>query len=506
MELKLHYAIDPLVRRTRYQVDAYFFVPHTLGIDAESYGREAFFSDVQAYIRFKTPTRPLTMLARDDVPGSQLAKVKEALAGGERELLSRELRMLACLFRASIREVTRALERRLVELDQHEPSPEHVGAITRGVVELSAEASRIVGTFRDLGPRFEHAERPWLRELFEYTDEALSVAVESLLTGLLKVLDRSGLQERLAEARAALVAQVVGEQDHRRRRGYLTVLGASRGDGAFIHRQGMLKKFVSSVLFLELAKEREAQHVAQLIAATAAGAAMLVSTVLAIWSQQVYGINTFPFVVALVLGYMLKDRMKDWMRSYFSAKIGRWLYDRSAKIMDPLTGVMVGRCRESFNFVPAGQVPSLVWRRRHVRAEGAVETEHKRESVMRYVKHITLAGRRIDRQVVRASDITDIVRFDVSRFLVRMDDRKQRIPIYDPETDSVRTAKLNKRYHVNVVLVLRAADRNVLQMERYRFVLDKSGLKELQQDDEEGTVIIHAPDRSLLHILAAQRA
>ena len=256
----------------------------------------------------------------------------------------------------------------------------------------------------------------------------------------------------------------------------------------------------------EIAPKVLAQHVAQLIAAIAAGSAMLLSTVLAIWSQELYGINTFPFVVALVLGYMLKDRMKDWMRSYFSAKIGRWLYDRSAKIMDPLTGVMVGRCRESFNFVPAGQVPSLVWRRRHVRAEGAVETEHKRESVMRYVKHITLAGRRIDRQVVRASDITDIVRFDVSRFLVRMDDRKQRIPIYDPETDSVRTAKLNKRYHVNVVLVLRAADRNVLQMERYRFVLDKSGLKELQQDDEEGTVIIHAPDRSLLHILAAQRA
>ncbi|MEM6996073.1 MAG: hypothetical protein AAF721_36540, partial [Myxococcota bacterium] len=332
MELKLHYAIDPAARRTRYQVQAYFFVPQTLGVDSHTYGREEFFSEVHAYIRFRTPLHPLADLADAEAVDAPLHRVKAALQAADRVELSESLRMLACLVRASSRDVVRGLVQRAERLEGR-PS-EHgvlVEDLRRGVVSVVASVTRLLNAFRTLRPGFMHAQKPkWLHELYEYTDESLSVFAEAHFTKLLVVLDRDeALRAELHDARAAVTAMITAEQEHRRAADYVTVVDSGRPDGTYVHRRGMLKKFMSSVLFLELSKEAEGQRVAQLGAAAAAGVAMLLSTVLAIWSQQVYGVNTFPFVVALVLGYMLKDRIKDWLKAYFSTKATRWLYDYS---------------------------------------------------------------------------------------------------------------------------------------------------------------------------------
>lgn len=481
VELKLHYAIDPTARKTRYQVEAYFFVPQTLGIDRHTYAREEFFSDVHAYIRFKSPVQPLESLADATRQESPLGRVHAALASGERGPLSMALRMLGCLVRSSSRDVAKGLAGQIERLaDATSGRDLVVDDVRRGLLQYGDVVTRVLGALRELRPQFIHAQRPeWLRELYEYTDEALSVFIEAHATDLVATIDRAeGVRERIAAGRQAVAALILAEQEHRRAADYITVVNGGKPDGAYVFRRGMLKKFMSSVLFLELSKEREGERIAQIVAAAAAGTAMLISTVLAIWSQEVYGVNTFPFVVALVMGYMLKDRMKDWLKSYLSTKATRWLHDFSVRISDPLTDVTVGRCRESFAFIREGLVPSVVWRRRHADASSGIETENKREVVMRYVKDITLAGRRIDRQVARASDISDIVRLDVSRFLVRMDDPKRRVPFYDAEADQVRAVKLPKRYHLNVVLVLRAG-RDIVQTERFRLILDKHGIKQL---------------------------
>lgn len=496
MELKLHYGIDPAARRTRYQVEAYFFVPTGLGINRHSYGREAFYSDVQAYIRFKTPRHSLEELARldNDLP---LASIHAALAGGDLTELGDRMRLLACLVRGAVRDATDGLQR-LAERIGDDPAARRVlvDDLRGGVARVDDAVARLVAGVRALRPEFMHAQRSAeVRELFEYTDECISLDVELAYTALLADLDaRPAVREVAGDARARLAARIVAEQAHRRQADYVTVVDSGKPDGAFVFRRSMLKKFASSVLYLELAKERDGRRISQIAAMVAAGAAMLVATMLAIWSRQVYGLDTLPFVLALVVGYMLKDRLKDWIKVYLAARSARWLPDYSGKIHDPLSGTVVGRCRESFSFLSREDVPPGVWRRRHASATSALEAQSKHESVMRYVKLVSLAGRSVSRRVARASDISDIVRFDLSRFLVRMDDAKQRVAVYDEARDKVRRAKLPRHYHLNVVLVLRAADRGVVQMERFRIVLDKSGLKALEQDDVRTSPL---PERGL---------
>ena len=475
----------------------------TLGIDAESYGRDAFFADVQSYIRFKTPVHPLTRLSDPSDPDGPLVRIDAAIERGDERKVSQELRLLACLIRASSREVERGLVERIRWIAEHQRD-DAIADLQRTIERYVDDVQALLCALRRRRDALCVA-RGDLRELYHYVDEGVSVYLEGHLTKLVCTLDR--LVPGRKELRTRLVACVTAEQVHRREAEYATVLGGAgqrRPPGVYVYRRSMLKKFMSSVLYLELQPEREGRRLSHVTASLAAGIAMLVSTTLAIWSQEVYGLNTFPFVVALVLGYMVKDRTKDWLKGYLSNKTTRWLADRRARILDPLAGVVVGRFRESLAFQRPERIPTEVWQYRHCDATSSIETENKREVVMRYVKDINLAGRLVDRRVTRASDITDIVRVDVSRFLTRMDDARQSIDVYDPTTDRVRAVSLPKQYHLNVVLVLRT-DRGVAQMHRVRLVLDKNGIGRMEPVGN--TASLGAAGHPVRHLgVAPQRA
>ena len=128
-------------------------------------------------------------------------------------------------------------------------------------------------------------------------------------------------------SRRRLTTAVTAEQRHRVERRLSRGLGRRRQQG-YVYRKGALKKFMSSVLFLEAASAAPRVEASPNSSpGIAAGVAMLFSTVAAIWSQSAYGVNSFPFVVAMVIAYVFKDRIKEWLRTYFSAKLTRRLYD-----------------------------------------------------------------------------------------------------------------------------------------------------------------------------------
>ena len=56
LELKLAYGIDPTKKKQRYSVEAWIFVPRSLGLTRASYPRERFYEDTAAFVRVKTPT------------------------------------------------------------------------------------------------------------------------------------------------------------------------------------------------------------------------------------------------------------------------------------------------------------------------------------------------------------------------------------------------------------------------------------------------------------------
>lgn len=485
-------------------METYFFVPRSLGLDAHAYPRDQFYADVQAYIRFKTPHVSLPTLADPDDRRSPLQRARRLVqqASGDlealaREQVSHELRLLGCMVRANIRDAAADLRAKIDRLDDSGTRGVLAQDVAQATVRLLRDVAVLLAAFRALRPDFLQPKRPaWLGELFEYVDEHLSISVESYLTTVLSTLDaHDDLRRTLTEARVELVERIVTEQQHRAGAGYQSVIDPDGENRSYVYRKSALKKFVSSVLFLEIRKQKEGRGVANVVAGVAAAVAMAFSTVAAIWSQGAYGLNSFPFVLAIVTSYVFKDRIKEWLRAYFSGLLSRWLYDYSVHIHDPVAGVVVGRCRESFEFVPASQVPPEILRRRHADSRSVLEPESKPEVVMKYVKDVTLLGKRIARTHGRLGDVNDIIRFNVSSFLSRMDEPRQVVATYSPELDGVTAVTCPKAYHVNLVMVLtaeghaglgrgKASDPQRLPpsaaVGRFRVILDKRGIRSLQ--------------------------
>lgn len=485
-EVKLDYAIDPNVTRCRYEVETYFFVPRSLGIAPYNYTREQFYSDVQAYIRFKTPEvsfRELVNSDNDQSPLVRIAQLATPNGADRREALSREIRLFGCLVRTNMRDATAFILGKMEALaDKVERRSVLADDLRAEIASHLAEVDAVTTQFRGLRADFIGANSPgWQRELFEYCDEFVSLAVERHLTLLIATLVRlETLRPALAEQDAALKACVVQEQQHRRNAGYSAVIRHDGTNDSFVHRQSALKKFMSSVLFLDIRREAEGRGIAHIFAGVAAGVAMLFSTIAAIWSQEVYGLNSFPFVMALVVSYVFKDRIKEWLRTYFSAKLGTWLYDYNLTIKDPIKGIVVGHCREAFAYLGDDEIPEQVLRLRHHDARGVLEPESKQEVVMKYTKEVTLQGRRIANFHGRLHDINDIIRFNVSNLLVRMDDPTREIRVYDDALGQLRTVTCPKAYHLNVVLRWRAAG-GTYTLERFRVILNKNGIRRLQE-------------------------
>ena len=203
-EVKLDYAIDPAQLENRYVVDAYFFLPKSLGVDAQTYPKAQFYSDVQAYIRFKTPGLSLEDLARTEDASSPLARLMQLLersGAARREHLarsSRELRLVGCLIRANLRNRGRGIRRRLRALSALDTAPprdlEQIGAEISGLVQ---KVRCVLAKYRLLRSNFNSPQlESSLAETYALVDEYMSLTFEGHLTRLLKELEDAPALDR----------------------------------------------------------------------------------------------------------------------------------------------------------------------------------------------------------------------------------------------------------------------------------------------------------------------
>jgi hypothetical protein len=193
--------------------------------------------------------------------------------------------------------------------------------------------------------------------------------------------------------------------------------------------------------------------------------------------------DTWGFVLAGTITYMFKDRIKEWLRGFFSSQTGRWMADYATEIRDPVSGHEIGRCRESFSYVDAKAVSPEVWSLRHAQTKSEVEVEAKPEVVIKYEREVRLSSTSlIERLHLADYEINDIMRFCMTQFLIRADDPIARLPIYDPERDQVVRREFAKTYHLHLIMVMHSAGAAPIR-QRIRVVFDKGGIRRLDQFD-----------------------
>jgi hypothetical protein len=169
-------------------------VPKSLGINSYTYSREQFYSDMQAYIRFKTPTVSLQALLDPTNQESPFVRLKRELTSAMRDnrqrapqdAISYELRLLGCLVRANLRDRCTSLASQLKTLRAHgQERPTLVDDVRLSLQSLLDDLDQVMNEFRHLRITFADPVLPtWLREVYQYVDEYLSLNIENHFTHL----------------------------------------------------------------------------------------------------------------------------------------------------------------------------------------------------------------------------------------------------------------------------------------------------------------------------------
>jgi hypothetical protein len=483
-EVKLDYPLDPDADSQAYTVETYFFLAGSLNVNEYTYGAADFYADVRDQVRFKTPQMTLGQLVGTS-PLSPLTRLDEgvlrirsaAWTPEDLRVLLYESKMLGCILRAALRD----LGNLVVQTLGHGTVMDH-GDAERLVDESLPALCTVLSRFRDVGtalliPGFPSETLSSLR----LVDEYLSLTAESYAMHLLDSMPDAGANLRTRVAHLAL-----DEVAYRTRRGYRSVARLDSNNEDFVYRNSLLKKFVGSIQYLQIHRadtRASAEHAAF---AVAAGIAMAFATAVSFLAITLAPLSWTLFAV-LVVSYMLKDRIKEFVRSLFNRWLGKTVPDHKIVITDPSTGARIGQFRRKFMVLPIAEVPPDV---RRVRDAGRTEFLAEREfseSVFRYTKVLKLRPRRIFGSHRRVAALTDVLRMNVRHFLHSMDEPRPVIQILDPDTHLPTQVPAMRTYHLNAVLRFwRGDDPARAAYRKLRVVLDQDGIHRVETFDPDG--------------------
>ncbi len=474
-EVKLGYDLKPRHRKDRYRVETFFFLPENLDVNETTYSKAQFYRDLLLYIRFRTPDfslHALTDPAEDRSPLARLPVKLDAYVASPSDQNARaldyELRLLGCVFKNALRFEARAVERAL--------GPARNPTDARGLIDAyAADIRAVTARFRALRRLF-HAPgvSGGLAATYGFTDEYISLLIEGSTHEL---FHRSPpLPPALADGARRLTALIEEETAHRRSAGYPSLIEENHDNETFVFRQSVLKKFIASSLHLVLRTEEEGKGLEQMALAIGAGVAMVFATAVAFFYQQTFGTLSLGFFGVLVVSYMFKDRLKAAIQGRLQRRLARHLFDQATDIYDPFNGKKIGVCREAVGFVRESKVDPRVLHLRSRDHITEIENTWRSEKVLHYLKDITLLSRRFWGNHSRKSGLTDIVRFNLRNFLLKMDE-----PVMDLfvlKNGRSETVRGTRVYHVNIVI--KFVSEESTRYERLRLVLNREGIKRIE--------------------------
>lgn len=489
VELKLAYTLGDFEKVKAYDISLFFFIPVSLGVTPATYSKREFFNDLTANIRVKTPT----FLLRDVATGSDcpLKKVELALTLLARQPdkhsmadCDRKLKMFCCILKSALRDHVGALRSRTSINDQRDIAEQFLSNVSD--VTKKFRSLRTIINVPTVSKEFFSR--------FLFADEFISLMIESYAYELLEAMRTS--ENGVFDTYKSRLLEFVGtEITYRSENSYPSVPDEKGSNEVLVFRKSVLKKFFESVLFLGVRTEREGTLMEQSVYALAAGLSMIFATTIAFLFQRTYGNLTLPVFVALVVSYMFKDRIKELLRLFLNTKVRRLFFDRRQRIFaDPLASERIGVCRESFDFVKDKRLPANIWRLRSRDHLTEIENGWVGETVVLYRKRIALLPGWFKRTAsdYRIDGINDILRVNLSKFLLRMDEPRK--PLWINTGSEYHAITGDRVYHINLVVQCRSGESRNEQ--RFRIVMNKEGIQRIELVNGEKTVFKQSAQQS----------
>ena len=458
--------------KDKFSVNAWIFVPNSLDINPENYGKKQFYRDIKSNIRLITPVYLLRDIAQDtSLPLVSLKKsLQNVVSNPSTSSLNAyeyHLKMFAAIFKSALRDhVTHLTSIRSLDSAEY-------------LVDDYVNSSQLVlNKFRAL---YQIIDVPTVtdrtRSFFRMSDEFMSHIVVLRTTRMLTALETTGSSQNLSQIRQKFIDLIQEERKYMAIMGYETLNGDSEHDRQLVFHHGMLKKYVESELYIRLDKKKDGVAVEQLYYSIAAGVAMIFATGVAWQTQVKYGNITWPLFIALVVSYMLKDRIKDLLRYYFAHKLGDKYFDKKATIA--IGDKKVGVIKEGFDFISRSKTPDVVMNMREKASFVEDESHIFEEKILLYRKHVEISDSalaQIDAYPMKG--VNEIIRLHLNRFTHKMDNPE--VPIYSFDAvGNMMTSSVQKIYYVNIVFQLQ--HEGEAEYHHFRITMTRNGVQAIDK-------------------------
>jgi len=473
VEIKMGYEPRKDRKVNEFSVKTWLFVPSSLDINSNTYKKEDFYNDFNSNIRLITPPYLLRDIAiRNNSVFQYLEEAFQKVANRPNPKneanYEYHIRMFHTILRSS-------LQREIQHILRNELSDDRQYLID----EYIANVGKIGRRYRDLRRIVNVSSIQ--KELFDYYlfgDEFMSNMIEQhshyLHRGLQKIHHSD-----FENSKEAIIKVVKAEIAYKKSKGYLVVEEKPNDKNRwFVHRQGAFKKYFEGQLLLNSRKKKEGVLAMQILYSLAAGLAMIFGASLTFLFQKSLGTLTMPLFVALVIIYMLKDRIKDLSRLYLVGKINKRFFDHKT-VIRVKGDEKIGWCKESFDFVHEESVPLRVMKHRNRSRIVDVESRGVGEKIIFYRKLLRLDQKALDNSYgdYNITGVVDIIRFNVSRLIQKMDNPE--IPLYFLQDEEFEKIYGEKVYFVNMVFRFKLDDETSYR--RYRIIFNRKGIKKVEK-------------------------
>lgn len=470
--------IPEMGKESFYRLESWIFLPASLDVNAITYSREQFYSNIKSYYRTITPVYPLESLyalsvterdAADSIyekgtPFEFLSNAVLNLANFPSNLnitdYEYQIKMYCAIFKSAVRERYNILKKELYKSKES---------------SAANETQILVNSFRN--------SVYLVLESYKNLSETLEGHVDTKLYALFLLGEEFIIN--LAELYFYKVYNITGDgvnilrqiEDYKIERGYRVL---KRGRGAensnIIYKWNVLKKYIESDLFLSVDKRKDGVLAEQVYYSIAAGLSMIFATVVSFSFQQKYGNFTIPFFIALVISYMLKDRIKELIRYAFATNRKLKYFDHKIKLA--VKDTLIGECKEGFDIVPQSKVPPKIIEVRDRSEMMEMENNISRENVLFYRNLIKLDREKLSSTSDYNIDgINEILFFNLSDYIKKMDNPQ--LPFLITEGENVSEILVNKVYYINFIFQLTSNDG--VYLKRYRIMMNRSGILNLEE-------------------------
>jgi hypothetical protein len=470
LEISLQYPVPVNGHAVAHIWEAFYFLPESFRLDSTTYSKRELFADSRSYVRFTTPWIELKLVPEE------ARELAQRLTSKAPDTVVWELKLFASRVRTAI-----VGEAQATITDMATADDARVTSLTATFLAIGNEALTAV---RDvLGPQklrtlsFEPVD-PEVAKTQAWVDEYLSRVLELAFIRLANVVEKRDGPKDVADA--AITAAV----DEARYRQSYNEGPVSSPDGS-VHdleqierRQHALKRFTSSVLWLNV-QTREGYTVAlHVFHALAAGIAMAFAVIIAVLFGQPDAPGKLGMWAAVVVvAYMGKDRLKAILQNVFDSVVATRLPDRRWTVSMPDEAPVLADVEERAGFIDRDAIPDSVDATRRVAYRDRLQELAGPESILCHRKTVRVRADAMQANAPKFTELTDVMRVDVSRWLTHTDDAKRTVTFADPDAGELFQSKLPRAYDVTVVYRLTNTSTPDTEWQVARIVVSRNGIR-----------------------------